>query len=70
MTYMTYRCGKCGFIFGRINEVKRCPVCGSGAVQPSNAEEDACFHQQLEGGSLREGAERGKKRDPCVSRKV
>lgn len=41
---MTYCCKSCGFLFGRLSQVKQCPVCESGAIQQATPEEEQRFH--------------------------
>ena len=53
--YVTYCCKNCGFLFGRLSQVKRCPICESTAVQPATPEEESRFHvirEQLLKGDL------------------
>lgn len=42
--YVTYCCKNCGFLFGRLSQAKRCPICESTAVQPATQEEESHFH--------------------------
>lgn len=53
--YVTYCCKSCGFLFGRLNQAKRCPICESTDVQPASQEEESHFHavrEQLLKGDL------------------
>lgn len=41
---MTYCCKNCGFLFGRLGQVKQCPICESQAIQSATPEEEDRFH--------------------------
>lgn len=45
---MTYCCKSCGFLFGRLSQIKQCPVCESGAVRPATPEEEQRFQDLRE----------------------
>lgn len=53
--YVTYCCKNCGFLFGRLSQAKRCPICESTAIQSATPEEESRFHvvrEQLLKGDL------------------